>query len=96
MVLLVSLIYFGLEVARARAIRLGLDIKDIVDGGLFIVDGFVVVILYMFLHISRDIDEQGWIVRPKYGLDSRAMVGPVIGEPSCGLMAASKAFLASC
>ena len=38
--LLVSLGFIlGLEVARARAIQLGLDIKDIVDGGLFIVVG---------------------------------------------------------
>ena len=63
--LLVSLGFvLGLEVARARAIRLGLDIKDIVDGGLFIVGmGFVGGhLVHVLAYHPEMIDQEGWIV----------------------------------
>ena len=63
--LLVSLGFIiGIEFARARAKQLGIAIKDVVDGGLFIVGmGFVVG---HFVHVGvynpHLIDEKGWII----------------------------------
>jgi phosphatidylglycerol:prolipoprotein diacylglycerol transferase len=63
--LLVSLGFIiGIEFARARAKQLGIAIKDVVDGGLFIVGmGFVVG---HFVHVGvynpQMIDEHGWII----------------------------------
>lgn len=83
--LLVSLGFIlGLEVARARAIRLGLDIKDIVDGGLFIVGmGFVGGhLVHVLAYHPEMIDEQGWIVLAKIwaGFSSNGgFLGAIIG-----------------
>ena len=63
--LLVSLGFIvGLEFARARALRLGLDIKAIVDGGLFVVGmGFVGGhLVHVLAYHPELIDERGWIV----------------------------------
>lgn len=83
--LLVSLGFIlGLEVARARAIRLGLDIKDIVDGGLFIVGmGFIGGhLVHVLAYHPEMIDEQGWIVLAKIwaGFSSNGgFLGAIVG-----------------
>jgi phosphatidylglycerol:prolipoprotein diacylglycerol transferase len=53
---------FGLEVARHRAIRLGLEVKDIVDGAVFIVlSGFFVAHIFtvVFYFPERMLDAEG-------------------------------------
>ena len=83
--LLVSLGFIlGLEVARARAIRLGLDIKDIVDGGLFIVGmGFVGGhLVHVLAYHPEMIDEEGWVVLIKIwaGFSSNGgFLGAILG-----------------
>ena len=60
--ILVSLGFiFGLEVGRARGIRLGLDVRDIVDGALFIVGmGFVVGhFVHVLAYNPHQLEEQG-------------------------------------
>ena len=74
----------GLEVARHRAIRLGLDIRDIVDGGLFIVGmGFIGGhLVHVLAYHPEQIDEQGWIVLLKVwaGFSSNGgFLGAIIG-----------------
>jgi phosphatidylglycerol:prolipoprotein diacylglycerol transferase len=63
--LLVTLAFIlGLEVGRARAIKLGLDIRDIYDGGLFTVGmGFFVGhIIHVIPYNMQMLEEEGWIV----------------------------------
>ena len=63
--LLVSLGFIlGLEVGRSRAIRLGLDIRDIVDGALFII-GLAFIfghLVHVLAYNPQQIDEHGWII----------------------------------
>jgi phosphatidylglycerol---prolipoprotein diacylglyceryl transferase len=83
--LLVSLAFiFGMEMARARAISLGLDIRDVVDGSLFIVgSGFVVGhLVHVLVYNPHQLDEQGWIVLLKIwaGFSSNGgFLGAIIG-----------------
>jgi len=53
----------GLEIARARAIRAGLDVRDLVDGAVVTVGmGFVVGhIVHVLAYNPHLIDEEGWI-----------------------------------
>ena len=83
--LLVSLGFIvGIEFARARAKQLGIAIKDVVDGGLFIVGmGFVVGhFVHVGIYNPQMIEEQGWIVFLKIwaGFSSNGgFVGAIIG-----------------
>ncbi len=54
----------GMEFGRARAIQLGLDIKDIVDGALFIVGmGFIFGHwVYVLAYHPEMLDEHGWSI----------------------------------
>ncbi|MEC7987342.1 MAG: prolipoprotein diacylglyceryl transferase family protein [Myxococcota bacterium] len=86
--ILVSLGFIvGLEMSRSRAIRLGLDIKDIVDGGLFIVGmGFVFGhLVHVLAYNPHLIDEKGWVILIKIwaGFSSNggflgAIIGPIV------------------
>ena len=74
----------GLEFARYRALRLGLDIRDIVDGGLFIVGmGFIGGhLVHVLAYHPEMIDEQGWIVLLKIwaGFSSNGgFLGAIVG-----------------
>ncbi len=55
---------FGLEVGRARAIKLGLDTRDIVDGGVFTVGmGFVVGhLVHVLAYNPHLLQEDPWIL----------------------------------
>ncbi len=74
----------GLEIARARGIRLGLDVRDIVDGAVVIVGmGFVGG---HFLHVAAYnphlIEEEGWLTLFKVwaGLSSTGgFLGAIVG-----------------
>ena len=57
-------VIFGLEVGRARAIKLGLDIRDLYDGALFILamGFFVGHLIHVVPYNMHMIDEDGWIV----------------------------------
>ena len=83
--LLVSIAFIvGLEFGRSRAITLGLDIRDIVDGALFIVGmGFVFGHwVHVLAYNPHQIDEQGWIVLLKIwaGFSSNGgFLGAIIG-----------------
>ena len=75
---------FGMEISRARAIRLGIQIKDIVDGALFIVGmGFIFGHwVYVLAYHPELIDEQGWeiIARIWAGQSSNGgFLGAIIG-----------------
>jgi phosphatidylglycerol:prolipoprotein diacylglycerol transferase len=83
--LLVSIGFIiGVEFARARAKQLGIAVKDIVDGALFVVAmGFIVG---HFVHVGvynpQLIDEHGWIIMLQIwaGFSSNGgFVGAVIG-----------------
>lgn len=86
--LLVSLGFiFGLEMARARAIKHGLDIRDIVDGGVFVVGmGFVVGhIVHVVAYNPHQLEEQGvmallkvWAGFSSYGGFIGALIAVVI------------------
>ena len=53
----------GMEFGRARAIQLGLDIKDIVDGALFIVGmGFIWSLGLRLAYHPEMLDEHGWSI----------------------------------
>ena len=83
--LLVSLGFIvGVEFARARAVRLGIAVKDVVDGGLFIVGmGFVVGhLVHVLAYNPHLIEEQGWIILLKVwaGFSSNGgFLGAIIG-----------------
>ena len=75
----------GLELSRSRGIKLGLEVKEIVDGVCWTVGGgFVVGHLVHVLAYNRwMIDEQGWIVLAKVwaGFSSTGgFLGAVIGS----------------
>lgn len=75
---------FGMEVSRARAIRLGIEIKDIVDGALFIVGmGFIFGHwVYVLAYHPELIDEHGWeiMLRIWAGQSSNGgFLGAIIG-----------------
>jgi len=75
----------GLEVARARGIKLGLEIKDIVDGAVVTVGmGFVVGhLMHVLAYNPHLIDEQGWIILVKVwaGLSSTGgFLGAILGS----------------
>jgi phosphatidylglycerol:prolipoprotein diacylglycerol transferase len=75
----------GLEISRARGIKLGYEVRDIVDGVCMTVGtGFVVGHLVHVLAYNRwMIEEQGWIVLAKVwaGFSSTGgFVGAVIGS----------------
>ncbi|MEL6342593.1 MAG: prolipoprotein diacylglyceryl transferase family protein [Myxococcota bacterium] len=86
--ILVSLGFiFGLEVGRARAIRLNLEVKDIVDGALFIVGmGFVVAhFVHVLAYNPHQLQEQGimallriWAGFSSYGGFLGAIIGTVL------------------
>lgn len=86
--ILVSLGFiFGLEVGRARAIRLNLDIKDIVDGALFIVGlGFIVGhFVHVLAYNPHQLEEQGimallrvWAGFSSYGGFLGAIIGTIL------------------
>jgi len=78
---------FGLEVGRARGIRLGLDVKDIVDGALFIVGlGFIVGhFVHVLAYNPHLLEEQGimallrvWAGFSSYGGFLGAVIGAVL------------------
>lgn len=75
----------GLEVARARGIRLGLDVRDVVDGAVFTVGmGFFVGhIVHVAAYNPHLIDERGWteLFRVWGGFSSTGgMLGAIIGS----------------
>lgn len=75
----------GLEIARARGIRLGLDVRDIVDGAVFTVamGFFVGHIVHVVAYNPQLIDENGWteIFRVWGGFSSTGgMLGAIIGS----------------
>lgn len=53
----------GLEVARARGIRLGLDVRDVVDGLVFtVLSGFVVGhLVHVFAYNPQKLAEDPWL-----------------------------------
>jgi len=83
--ILVSLGFIaGLEICRARGIRLGLEVKDIVDGALFIVGmGFVVGhLVHVLAYNPQMLDEEGiWaLLRIWAGFSSTGgFIGALIG-----------------
>jgi len=86
--ILVSLGFiFGLEVGRARGIRLGQDVRDIVDSALFIVGmGFVVGhFVHVLAYNPHQLEEQGimallkiWAGFSSYGGFLGALIGAVL------------------
>ena len=86
--ILVSLGFIlGLEVCRARGIRLGLEVKDVVDSALFIVGmGFVVGhLVHVLAYNPQQLDEQGFSVLLKvwagfssYGGFLGAIIGTIV------------------
>lgn len=75
----------GLEMARARGIRLGLDVRDIVDGAVFTVGmGFLVGhLVHVAAYNPHLIDERGWVelIRVWGGFSSTGgFLGAVIGS----------------
>lgn len=83
--LLVSFAFlFGMEFARSRAVSLKLDVKDIVDGSLFVVGmGFVVGhLVHVLAYNPHLIDEQGWVILIKVwaGFSSNGgFLGAILG-----------------
>ncbi|MFT4977123.1 MAG: phosphatidylglycerol:prolipoprotein diacylglycerol transferase [Myxococcota bacterium] len=83
--ILVSLGFIvGLEISRARGIRLGLDVKDVVDGALFIVGmGFVGGhVMHVLAYNPHLLEEQGiWaLLRIWAGFSSTGgFIGAVLG-----------------
>lgn len=83
--ILVSLGFIvGLEISRARGIRLGLEVKDVVDGALFIVGmGFLGGhIMHVLAYNPHQLDEQGiWaLLRVWAGFSSTGgFIGAVVG-----------------
>jgi phosphatidylglycerol:prolipoprotein diacylglycerol transferase len=76
---------FGLEVGRARAIRLGMDVRDIVDGAVVTVGtGFVVghIFTVVFYFPERLTDEGIWAILKLWtGFSSMGgFVGAVLGS----------------
>lgn len=74
----------GLEVSRARGIRLGLDVRDIVDGIVFIVGmGFVVGhLVHVLAYNQHLLVERGWteLLRLWGGFSSTGgFIGAVLG-----------------
>ena len=57
-------IIVGLEISRARGIRLGLDVRDVVDGAAFTVAaGFVGGhLIHILAYNPEKIQEDGWII----------------------------------
>lgn len=75
----------GLEIARARGIRLGLDVRDVVDGSVFTVGmGFLVGhIVHVAAYNPHLIEERGWVelIRVWGGFSSTGgLLGAVIGS----------------
>jgi len=75
----------GLEVGRHRAIQLGLDIRDIYDGGVVIVlSGFIVGhIVHVIPYNMHMLEEDGWIVLLQFwkGFSSTGgFIGAIIGS----------------
>lgn len=74
---------FGLEVGRARGIKLGLDTRDIVDGGVFTVGmGFVVGhLVHVLAYNPHLMQEDPWILLKIWaGFSSNGgFLGAVIG-----------------
>lgn len=74
----------GLEVARARGIRLGLDVRDVVDGLVFtVLSGFVVGhLVHVLAYNPEQLEEQGVmaLLRVWAGFSSfGGFVGAVLG-----------------
>jgi len=74
----------GLEVARARGIRQGLDVRDVVDSGVFVVAmGFLVGhVVHVVAYNPHQLDEQGiWaILKVWAGFSSTGgFIGAVLG-----------------
>lgn len=75
----------GLEISRARAIRLGLDVRDLVDGAVFTVamGFFVGHIVHVAAYNPHLIAEKGWteLLRVWGGFSSTGgMLGAIIGS----------------
>ncbi len=84
-ILVLTSFVVGLEISRSRGIKLGLKVKEIVDGICWTVGmGFVVGHLVHVLAYNRwMIDEQGWVVLLYFwaGLSSTGgFLGAVIGS----------------
>ena len=75
-------IVVGLEVARARAIKLGLDVRDIVDGAVVIVGmGFIVahIVTVVFYKPERLAEEGIWAILKVWG----ALPAPAASSAPC-------------
>ena len=57
-------IIVGLEISRARGIKLGLDVRDVVDGAAFTVaSGFIGGhLVHILAYNPQKISEEGWII----------------------------------
>ena len=76
---------FGLEVARARGIKMGLDVRDVVDSAVFVVAmGFLVGhVVHVVAYNPHQLDEQGiWaILKVWAGFSSTGgFIGAVLGS----------------
>lgn len=74
----------GLEIARARAIRIGLDVRDVIDGIMAIVGGGFVVghLVHVLAYHPEQLEEKGPIVLVQVwaGLSSfGGFVGAIVG-----------------